>query len=65
MSVVKDALPVILPVLTDIVNSSLLTSVFPSAWKVSEVVPLLKDGDHEIPNNYRHFCQLFHSLLNI
>ena len=51
MSVIKDALPCILPVLTDIVNRSLLSSVFPAAWKISEVIPLLKDGDHEIPNN--------------
>ena len=53
MSVIKDALPCILPVLTDIVNRSLLSSVFPAAWKISEVIPLLKDGDHEIPNNNR------------
>lgn len=53
MAVIKDALPVILTVVTDIVNRSLLTSVFPSAWKESEVVPILKDGDHEIPNNNR------------
>ena len=39
MSVLKDALPCILPILTVIVNRSLLTSVFPSAWKKSEVVP--------------------------
>ena len=53
MSVIKDALPCILPVLTDIVNRSLLSSVFPVAWKISEVIPLPKDGDHEIPNNNR------------
>ena len=52
-SVLKDALPCILPILTVIVNRSLLTSVFPSAWKKSEVVPLLKEGDHEIANNNR------------
>ena len=32
MAVVKDALPAILPILTEIINSSLLTSVFPSSW---------------------------------
>ena len=32
-SVLKDALPCILPILTVIVNRSSLTSVFPSAWK--------------------------------
>lgn len=53
MSVIKDALPCILPILTDIVNRSLLSSVFPAAWKTSEVVPLLKEGDHEVANNNR------------
>ena len=52
-SVLKDALPCILPILTVIVNRSLLTSVFPSAWKKSEVASLLKEGDHEIANNNR------------
>jgi len=53
MSVIKDALPCILPVLTDIVNRFLLSSVFPVAWKISEVIPLPKDGDHEVSNNNR------------
>ena len=53
MSVIKDALPCILPVLTDIVNRSLFSSVFPAAWKISEVIPLAKGGDHEIPTNIR------------
>ena len=33
MAVVKDALPAILPISTEIINSSLLTSVFPSPWQ--------------------------------
>lgn len=53
MSVIKDALPWILPALTDIVNHSLLFSVFPASWKISEVVLLPKDGDHELANNNR------------
>ena len=53
MSVIKDALPCILPILTLIVNRSLLSSVFPVAWKTSEVVPLPKDGDQEMANNNR------------
>ena len=36
MAVAKDALPAI-PFLTEIINSSLLTSVFPSPWKESEI----------------------------
>ena len=39
MSVIKDALPCILPILSQIVNCSLLTSVFPTAWKKAEVIP--------------------------
>ena len=54
MAVVKDALPAILPILTEIINSSLLTSVFPSPWKESEIVPILKDGgDPEVANENR------------
>ena len=53
MSVINDALPCILLILTLIVNRSLLSSVFPAAWKISEVVPLPKDGDHELVNNNR------------
>ena len=53
MSTIKDALPCILPVITDIINRSLQTSVFPSAWKISEVTPLFKEGDHEVANNNR------------
>ena len=39
-ALIKDALPVILPVLTELINRSLLTSVFPTSWRESEVVPL-------------------------
>ena len=53
MSTIKDALPCILPVITAMINRSLQTSVFPSAWKISEVIPLLKEGDHEVANNNR------------
>ena len=52
MSVIKDSLPGILPVLTGIMNRS-LSSVVPSDRKISEVTPLLKEGDHEIANNNR------------
>ena len=53
MAVIKDALPCILPTLTEIVNRSLMSSVFPSRWKESEVIPLLKEGDPEIATNNR------------
>ena len=54
MAVVKDALPAILPILTEIINSSLLISVFPSSWKESEIALILKDGrDPEVVNENR------------
>jgi hypothetical protein len=53
MQIIKDAVPCILPTLTEIINSSLLTSVFPSIWKEAEVIALLKEGDHEVANNNR------------
>ena len=53
MSLIKDALPFILQPLTNIINSSFRECMFPSAWKSSEVIPLLKEGDHKIANNNR------------
>ena len=51
MAVVKDALLAILPILTEIINSSLLTSVFPSPWKETETVPILKGGGDPVVAN--------------
>ena len=51
MQVLKDSLPIILPALTDIINCSLTTSIFPDAWKKSVLIPLQKEGDHEIASN--------------
>ena len=51
--VVKDCLAHILPAITNIINSSFANSNFPRAWKRGEIVPNLKDGDHELPNKYR------------
>ena len=51
--VVKDCLEHILPTLTDQINHSLSSSVFPLAWKKGEVVPHPKEGDREVANNNR------------
>ena len=59
MRVIKHSLPVILGPLTDIINCSLMSSTFPKVWKEAEVIPLLKDGDHEKASNNRPL-----SLLN-
>ena len=50
---IKDSLLSLLPAITDLVNSFLVTSVFPCAWKISEVTPILKEGDHEVADNNR------------
>lgn len=50
---IKDCLTPILPTITSIVNSYLVTSTFPTVWKISEVIAIPKDGDHEQPNNNR------------
>ena len=59
MNVLKDCLPVVLGLITNIINCSFATSVFPDEWKLAEVIPILKDGDHEVPSNNRPL-----SLLN-
>ena len=53
MSVLKDRLPVVLGPITNIVNCSFATSTFPDDWKIAEVIPLLKDRDHEVASNNR------------
>ena len=55
---IKDCLPVILCPLTNIINCSFATATFPNFWKASEVIPLLKDGDHEEPSNNRPLSML-------
>ena len=51
--VIKDCLPAILPSLTSIINATFEFDTFPLAWKTAEVTPILKAGDHDIPNNNR------------
>ena len=53
MRIIRDCLPVILGPLTHIINSSLLTGVFPNEWKLSAITPLYKDGDNEVASNNR------------
>ena len=51
--VIKDCLPVIAPWMTSIINNSLVNNIFPNAWKIAEVIPIPKEGDHEQANNNR------------
>ena len=48
----KLAAKYILPALTHIINLSILTNKFPSAWKVSKVIPLYKKEDPLNPKNF-------------
>lgn len=37
---------------TGLINHSLLSSVYSEEWKLAEIIPILKEGDHEqAPNN--------------
>ena len=53
IKVYKDCLSSILPSITDLINTSLTSSVFPTAWKIAEVVPIPKTDDFELANNNR------------
>ena len=56
---VKEHLGALLPVLTHIINSSLLAGVFPDLWKTALVIPLLKKrGAELIYKNYRPVSNL-------
>ena len=43
----------ILPVVTHIVNLSIVSQEFPVYWKRTKIVPLFKKGDKSDPKNYR------------
>ena len=51
--VIKDCFPSVCHAITSIINSSLISTVFPTIWKIAEVTPILKQGDHEHANNNR------------
>ncbi len=53
LTFVKDSLSVIAFYLTCIVNTSIVTGIFPTTWKHAVVVPLFKSGDTNDFNNYR------------
>ena len=50
---IKDALYMILFYITIIVNTSIVTHVYPEPWKNPHVVPLFKSGDKDEISNYR------------
>ncbi len=50
---ILDALPVIIPYITYIINTSIVTGTFPAAWKHAIVTPLFKKGDPKEIGKYR------------
>ena len=51
--VLKDSLPATLPVITNLINSSVTSNCFAQAWKSAEVISNLKSGDPDEPENTR------------
>lgn len=49
----KLAFKAIIPELTHLLNTSLITGIIPPQWKASKVTPLFKEGNKEHMNNYR------------
>ena len=60
ITVVKLAATVLLPVITHIVNLSLASSIYPARWKISRLIPQLKNKDSEriSPGSYCPVAQL-------
>ena len=50
---IKDSLPVTIVYILVIINTSIVTSTFPSKWKQPHVLPFFKSGDKEEACNYR------------
>ena len=59
-AIIKIAAPVLLKVLTHIINLSLGTSTFPGRWKIARILPLRKsrESDSQSPASYRPVSQL-------
>ena len=51
--IIKIAAPAISDSLTLIFNHSITSSIFPDEWKTAKVIPLYKNGQRNIPGNYR------------
>lgn len=49
----RDSLPITITYLTCIMNTSIVTGIFPKQWKHSIIVPIHKTGNVKEPNNYR------------
>ena len=50
---IKESLMVTIPYITLIINTSIVTKVFPKPWKHSIMIPIHKSGNIEEPTNFR------------
>ena len=50
---IKISAPVIVASITEILNCSILTGIFPDEWKAARVTPVFKSGSPSDVNNYR------------
>ena len=53
LQLVKESLMVTIPYITSIINTSIVTKVFPKPWKHFIIIPIHKSGDIEKPTNLR------------
>jgi hypothetical protein len=51
--IIKIAAPAISDSLTYIFNQAITLSLFPPEWKTARVIPLYKNGQRNLPGNYR------------
>ena len=51
--VFKDSLPTTLPVITHLINSLFASNCFAQTWKSAVIIPNLKSGDPDEPENTR------------
>ena len=49
----KEGAPVLSPYFAYVFNKSIESSVFPSEWKLANVIPVYKKGDRTDASNYR------------
>ena len=56
--ILKDSSPVIVPIITSLINSSFSSNIFPQDWKTAEVIPIQKSGDSENSANTRPVSML-------
>ena len=54
----KKQWPIVTNSLTFTINLSIITGIFPDAWKLARVTPIFKEGLNTDPNNYRSISVL-------